>query len=80
MCEPLDARQTGGEGARKNGRHDIASVNGEVRKQPTLSDCCARSPASALSGPGVRIPIEAGQGFRREAGQRSDLMSATIPK
>lgn len=28
----------------------------------------------------LRIPIEAGQVFRREAGHRSDLMSATIPK
>jgi hypothetical protein len=28
----------------------------------------------------VRIPIEAGRVFRREAGHRSDLMSATIPK
>jgi len=28
----------------------------------------------------VRIPTEAGHPFRREAGQRSDLMSATIPK
>jgi len=28
----------------------------------------------------VRIPIEVGQLFRREAGHRSDLMSATIPK
>jgi hypothetical protein len=27
----------------------------------------------------VRIPTEAGHLFRREAGQRSDLMSATIP-
>ncbi len=29
---------------------------------------------------GVRIPMEAGHPFRREAGQRSDLMSATIPR
>ena len=28
----------------------------------------------------VRIPTEAGHPFRREAGQRSDLMSATIPR
>ena len=28
----------------------------------------------------VRIPIEAGRVFRDEAGHRSDLMSATIPK
>ena len=28
----------------------------------------------------VRIPMEAGHPFRREAGQRSDLMSATIPR
>jgi len=27
----------------------------------------------------VRIPIEAGRVFRREAGQGSDLKSATIP-
>jgi hypothetical protein len=27
----------------------------------------------------LRIPTEAGHLFRREAGQRSDLMSATIP-
>ena len=29
---------------------------------------------------GLRIPTEAGHPFRREAGQRSDLMSATIPR
>ena len=28
----------------------------------------------------VRIPTEAGHQFRSEAGQRSDLMSATIPR
>jgi hypothetical protein len=28
----------------------------------------------------LRIPTEAGHPFRREAGQRSDLMSATIPR
>ncbi|WP_342148098.1 hypothetical protein [Methylorubrum sp. SB2] len=28
----------------------------------------------------LRIPMEAGHPFRREAGQRSDLMSATIPR
>ena len=28
----------------------------------------------------VRIPTEAGHSFRGEAGQRSDLMSATIPR
>ena len=28
----------------------------------------------------LRIPIEAGRVFRGEAGHRSDLMSATIPK
>jgi len=28
----------------------------------------------------MRIPTEAGHLFRREAGQRSDLMSATIPR
>jgi hypothetical protein len=27
----------------------------------------------------VQIPIEAGQVFRRDAGQRSDLKPATIP-
>jgi hypothetical protein len=31
-------------------------------------------------GDEVRIPIEAGRVFREEAGHRSDLMSATIPK
>ncbi|MDE4909571.1 hypothetical protein PQI07_02505 [Methylobacterium sp. 092160098-2] len=31
-------------------------------------------------GVGMRIPTEAGHPFRREAGQRSDLMSATIPR
>lgn len=30
--------------------------------------------------PSLRIPTEAGHPFRREAGQRSDLMSATIPR
>ena len=34
----------------------------------------------AHCGRQVRIPIEADQVFRREAGHRSDLMSATIPK
>lgn len=29
---------------------------------------------------GVRIPIQAGRVFRGEAGQGSDLMSATVPK
>jgi hypothetical protein len=28
----------------------------------------------------VRIPTEAGHPFRGEAGQRSDLMSATVPR
>ena len=28
----------------------------------------------------LRIPTEAGHSFRGEAGQRSDLMSATIPR
>jgi hypothetical protein len=28
----------------------------------------------------LRIPTEAGHPFRREAGQRSDLMPATIPR
>jgi len=32
-----------------------------------------------LKGNLLRIPTEAGHLFRREAGQRSDLMSATIP-
>jgi hypothetical protein len=31
-------------------------------------------------GCALRIPTEAGHPFRREAGQRSDLMSATIPR
>jgi hypothetical protein len=31
-------------------------------------------------GDWLRIPTEAGHPFRREAGQRSDLMSATIPR
>ena len=41
------------------------------------------SVVEALRGSGdapVRIPTEAGHPFRREAGQRSDLMPATIPR
>jgi hypothetical protein len=33
-----------------------------------------------LKRPGVRIPTQSGHRFRFEAGHRSDLMSATIPK
>jgi hypothetical protein len=33
----------------------------------------------ALAGLNLRIPLEAGRVFRREAGQRSELKPATIP-
>jgi hypothetical protein len=37
-------------------------------------------PKLALSVVSLRIPIYSGQVFRREAGHRSDLKPATIPK
>jgi hypothetical protein len=46
-------------------RHDGFARNGAGK----LSDC-----------PSLRIPTQAGRGYRFEAGQGSDLMPATIPR
>ena len=48
-----------------------------VRPSTIPGTTCPCSPASPARCAMVRIPTEAGHPFRREAGQRSDLMSAT---
>jgi hypothetical protein len=37
-------------------------------------------PSPVILNPDMRIPIYSGRVFRREAGHRSDLKPATIPK
>src|ERR1700686_1969502 len=53
------------------------------RTTTTVPDLCRR-PHSFWTrtgrGPNMRIPIYSGRVFRREAGHRSDLKPATIPK
>lgn len=52
--------------------------NGWSHRQPGSRRVIVKS--RSVRGAGMRIPVQAGRVFRHEAGQRSDLMPATIPE
>jgi len=58
------------------GHHDVCEAERAIE---SFDRMIRLSPLDPLRV-GVRIPIYSGRVFRREAGRRSDLKPATIPK
>jgi hypothetical protein len=49
----------------------FATINSPIHRQASLA---------ISTGNRMRIPTQAGRGYRFEAGQGSDLMPATVPR